>query len=218
MRTHACCLLICLGPSGRAAADAERTVAKLAIPAGKTTKAMEAWVTRKRADDGGVQVRLVTQGPGSKAQALTIYSGGGDDDGPSDKAVREIKAQAFELPDGQRAIRIDLRFVIPGTKSDLQTDTTLVGFEGKPHKLLELTTGSDKPRSATCRENRETQIRLSPAGKPLRIEALTVLTLDPALGDDDLPVDKTCKGRKPVSRQLYRFDKDRFVEMEEDEE
>jgi hypothetical protein len=203
-----------------APAEPERTVARVTFPFkdGDRSVKVEASVTRQRVGDGGVQIKLITQGLSPRPQALTIYAGGGDDDGPSDKAVREVKAQAFDMPDGQKAVRVDLTFVMPGTKGDLQTDTTLVGFVGKPHKLLELPTGTQKARSRTCKETRGTSIRFSPPGTPLQLEASTTLLLESALGDDDLPVDKQCTGTRPVARSLYRWEKDRFVALDDNDD
>jgi hypothetical protein len=207
------------GAPRSARADAERTVVKLEFPfqdGGRAAK-VEARVTRQRMPDGGAQVKLVTHGLAPKPQSLTLYAGGGDDDGPSDKAIRQIKAQAFDMPDGQKAVRVDLEFVVPGSKGDLQTDTTLIGFVGKPHKLLEIETGGQKARSRTCRETRETQIRFS-AGKPMLVEALTTMTLESALGDDDLPVDKACNGKRQLGRTVYHWESEKFVGEEGDDD
>jgi hypothetical protein len=204
-------LLVAGAPA--AGAPAERTLATLTFAprVGKTT--VKAWVTRKRLDDGGVVVRLVADGVGDKAQALTLYQGGGDDDGPSDDLLKAVKAQAFDLPDGEKAVRVDLRFLVPGSKNDFQTDTYLVGFAKKTHKLVELRTRLEHDRSKTCREVKETQLRFS-ADQPIRLEALTSTVLDPALGDDDSPIDKSCRGKTPEARVVYKLTDDHFVPVD----
>jgi hypothetical protein len=213
MRPFSFGLVVALALAGapRARADAESTVAKLEFPFkdGARQVKVAATVTRQRMPDGGVRVKLMTAGLTPKPQALTIYAGGGDDDGPSDKAVRQIKAQAFDMPDGQKAVRVDVEFVVPGTKSDLQVETSLVGFVGKPHKLIEMQTGGQKARSKSCKEMRETQLRFS-AGPPMLLEAVTTVTLESALGDDDLPLDKACHGKRQLERDVYHWDNKKF--------
>jgi hypothetical protein len=197
-------------PSTALAAGAERTASKVTVPG---EPAIQVFVTRQRHDDGGVTVRLIASGVAERPQALTLYAGGGDDDSPGDAALKGVKAQPFQLPDGQRAVRVDLKFVIPGRTNDFQTDTTLIGFAGKPHKLAQLRTRVERDRSKVCREVKETQLRFS-SDKPTKLEATTALGLEPALGDDDLPIDKGCRGKSPMGRVVYQLDREKFVQVD----
>jgi hypothetical protein len=197
-----------------AAAPAERTVAKLAIDAKKGP--IEAWITRARDAEGGVVIKIVAKGVAPKAQALTLYTGGGAEDGAGDAEIGNIKAQGFEMPGGAPAVRVDVTYKVPdGRKHDEQTDTYLVGLDGKTRKLLELPTSSLRDRSKTCREGTQTQLQFR-AGKDGVVELLasTSRAVDPLLGDDDLPVDKTCKAPSGVTKVLYRMKGDVLVQID----
>lgn len=183
-----------------------RTVAKLKLDT------VEVWVTRARFPDGGLTVKLIAKGVGPKPQALTIYHGGGDDDGAGDAEVKAIEASALPLPDGQQGVRVDFTFRVPdGRKNDEQTDTTLVGFQGKTHKLLELRTRLSHDRGKNCREGEETQLALDAAGN---LVASTTQNAESALGDDDLPLDKTCRAPRGAAKKSFKWSGDKFVDAE----
>jgi hypothetical protein len=182
----------------------DKTVAKL------TLAPYEVWVTRARAADGGLTLKLIAKGVGPKPQALTLYQGGGDDDGLSDSDLKTVKASPFELPGGQKGVRVDLTFRVPdGKKQDEQTDTMLVGFMGKTRKLVELRTRLAKDRTKICRDSEETALSLDDKGN---LVAATVHKGESALGDDDLPLDKNCRGRSGVQKKTYKWADDKFID------
>ena len=191
----------------------DKTVAKLSLANGENFPAIDVWVTRAAGKDGSLVVKLIAKGVGAKPQALTIYQCGGDDDGAGDAEVRGIKASAFDLPGGKKGVRVDLVYRLPdGKKKDEQTDTTLVGFGGgKTHKLLELRTRLAHDRSKVCRESEE--IALALEGDALA--ASRSLKLDSALGDDDLPLDKSCKSPRGVAKKLYKWANEKFVDPDD---
>jgi len=190
----------------------ERTVAKAQVAAEPGKPPVEVWVTRQRDEEGGVVIKLVAKGVGPKPQALTLYTGGGADDGAGDAEVRKIAASPFDLPGGRKGVRVDFTYRIPdGRKKDEQTDTSLVGFGGgKAHKLIELRTRLARDRSKLCREAEE--IALSLEGDQLI--AIVGRKALPELGDDDLPIDKTCKAPRDLFKRRYPWKDEHFVDAE----
>ena len=188
--------------------EVDRQVGKLLLEF-EPGKKVELVLTRARTTDGGLVVKVVAKGLGPKPQPLIIYRGGGDDDGVGDDDVRGVALKPFELANGQKGARIDLTFRVPdGKKKDVQTDTTLVGFAGKPHKLLEVTTERARDRSKLCRDLESTELKIEGTD----LGAATTKQVEPALGDDDLPIDKGCKAPSGAVKKLYRWEKDHFVD------
>jgi hypothetical protein len=181
-----------------------RTVQKLAL--GK----VEVWLTRSDAFDGGLVVKVIAKGVGPRPQALTIYSGGGDDDGPGTDEIKSLGAKVMELPSVGKVLRVDFSYQIPGTAEE-QTETTLVGFAGKTHRLLSLVTRKTHTRNPQCKEISETA--LSGEGDELdgQLVALKKLKVIPVRGDDDEPLDKGCTSQKP-EKTVYRWTGERFAE------
>src|SRR5689334_11474632 len=99
---------------------ADRTIQKITV--GKA----EVWLTRADAEDGGLVVKVIAKGVGPRPQALTIYTGGGDDDGPGTAEVKSLAAKVMDVPSVGKVLRIDFAYQIPGTTEE-QTETTLVG-------------------------------------------------------------------------------------------
>ncbi len=200
--------------AGQARAE-EKTVAKCQVP-GEAGKPLDVWVTRTRDSEGGVIIKLIARGVGPKPQALTIYTGGGADDGAGDDEVQKIVAKPFDLVGGKKGVRVDFSFRIPdGKKKDEQTDTTLVGFGGgKTHKLIELRTRHYRDRSKICREGEE--VALSVEGEALI--AATSQKTEPELGDDDLPIDKTCKAPRGVAKKKYPWKDEKFLDPDAEAE
>jgi hypothetical protein len=196
----------------------ERTVAKLQVAGGpgEADKPIEVWVTRAKDSEGGITVKLIAKGVGPKPQALTLYSGGGADDGAGDAEVKQITARPFELPGGKPGVRVDYSFRLPdGKKKDEQIDTILVGFGGgKTHKVFELRTRLSRDRSKLCREGEEVALSLDGKG----LVAATTRTAEPVLGDDDLPLDKTCRAPKGAVKKSYPWKGDRFIDLEAEAE
>jgi hypothetical protein len=201
---------------GSAVLAQERTVAKCQVAPAEGQKPIDVWVTRTRDSEGGVVIKLIARGVGPKPQALTIYSGGGADDGAGDDEVQKVSAKAFDLPAGKKGVRVDFSFRIPdGKKNDEQTDTTLVGFGGgKTHKLIELRTRRYRDRSKICREGEE--VALAVDGNDL--VAGTSQKTEPELGDDDLPIDKTCKAPRGIAKKKYVWKNEKFVDPDAVEE
>jgi hypothetical protein len=189
------------------ALGADRTVSKLTIP-GKAP--IELWLTRADAEDGGLIVKVIAKGVGPRPQALTLYSGGGDDDGPGTAEVKNLTAKLMEVPAVGKIVRVDFGYQIPGTTEE-ETQTTLIGFGGKTHKLLELTTRRTHQRNKNCREVWE--VGLTAEGDELdgEVVAQKRLKVIPVRGDDDEPLDQSCVPQKN-ERLVYRWNGDRFAE------
>lgn len=194
----------------------ERTVAKLFVTPQAGAPQVEVWLTRARGADGALTVRLVERGVGERPQSLTIYRGGGGDDSAGDDDLRALKGSVMALP-GRNVVRVDFTYhPADGQPSDEQTDTTLVGFAGpKTHKLLKLRTRVALERSKLCRQSAE--VTLSPEGPAAAdgsfiLAATAVNRAEPKLGDDDAPLDPTCRAPAASEKKLYRFDGQRLVE------
>jgi hypothetical protein len=188
------------------AAAADKTVQKLTLNSGK----LEVWLTRADAEDGGLLVKVIAKGVGPRPQALTIYSGGGEDDGPGGGEVKSLAAKVIEVPSAGKLVRVDFAYQIPGTTEE-QTETTVIGFEGKTKKLLQLITKKTHTRNKNCKEVWDTQ--LSGEGDPIdgQLVALQKLKVIPVRGDDDDPLDTTCVSQKP-ERKVYRWNGEKFEE------
>jgi hypothetical protein len=182
----------------------DRTVQKLSL--GK----IEIWLTRSDAMDGGLVLKLIDKGVGPRPQSLTLYTGGGDDDGPGTDEIKSLTGKVLEVPSVGKVLRVDFTYQIPGTPEE-QTDTTLVGFAGKTRKLLQIVTKKTVTRNKQCKELWETA--LSGGGDDLDGEIVTQrkLKVIPVRGDDDEPLDKTCVPQKP-QQVVYRWNGERFVE------
>jgi hypothetical protein len=191
------------------ARGADRTVTKLAFAGGKGP--LDVWLTRADGTDGSLTVKVIAKGVGPKPQSLTIYAGGGDDDGVGVEEVRTLSAKVIELPAVGKAVRVDFTHVVLGS-TDEETETTLVGFDGKTHKLLELTTRRTHARSKVCREWEETALLGELGEAEGMLTATTRLRVQPTLGDDDEPLDKTCVAPKGVYRQIYRWSGERYLD------
>jgi hypothetical protein len=191
---------------------ADRTVVKLAF-SGPRNQPVEVWVTRADAEDGSLAIKLIAKGVGPRPQSLTLYSGGGGDDGPGTNDFRSVTAKVAVLPMAGKAVRVDFSYQIPGTTEE-QTDSTLIGFEGKPHKLLHLTVRRTRQRNKNCATAEETA--LQPEGDELdgRIVAAHQLKATPALGDDDEPLDAKCV-TIATEKTVYRYTGEKYVEAAE---
>jgi hypothetical protein len=200
-------LLVAAAPAG------ERTVAKLSIaPSKPGAAAVETWVTRGRTDDGGIVVRVVAKGVGPKPQSLTVYNSEEEDDGVLDEDVRALGAKVIDLPGVGKLLRIDITYRWPESGKKVEhTDTTLVGFDGKTHKLLELRTRVQRDQPKRCRQLEETTFAGELVDDAPRLVTTTVQRAQPTLGDDDLPVDKTCVAPTGAQRKIYRFKEGKFV-------
>ena len=179
-----------------AEAAPDRTVAKVTLT-GARNAPIEAWVTRADAEDGSLVVKLIEKGVGARPQALTLYRGGGGDDGPGSADFRELTAKVVDLPMAGKAVRVDFSFQVPGTTEE-KTETTIVGFSGKTHRLLQLET------------------RLIPEGDEMegRLVSERHIVATPALGDEDEPLDLTCVSTK-AERKVYRFTGEKYLETSE---
>ena len=185
----------------------ERTVSKLSIPP------VEVWVSKTLAGDGGLTVKLTAKGVGPKPQSLTLYQGGGDDDGAGAADLRGLTASVVDLPNAQKGVRVDVTLHPPdGKKSDERTETIIVGFAGKTHKLLELITRVGRDRSKICREFQDTALAVEGAD----LVGVTSTRRESALGDDDLPLDKACRSPSGTAKKIYKWSTDHFVDPDAD--
>jgi hypothetical protein len=190
------------------ASAGEQTVAKLTLPAEAGRPAIDVTVDRVASADGGVLVKLGARTNG-RTQTLTLYQGGGDEDGAGDRDLRAIAATAFELPGGRPAVRVDVTYhPADQPKRNERTDTFLVGVAAAPRVLLELPTRLLRDRSKVCRELVETQL----GDDGIDLVTRTVVRLEPALGDDDLPIDRTCVSPREQRRKIYKWAGERFID------
>lgn len=185
----------------------EQTVAKFQVPI--DGKPVDVVVVRTSSSNGGVSVTLKAKSSSAKPQSFIVYEGGGDEDGAGDKDVRGVTASPFDLAGGKKGVRVDVTYHPPDKpKKEDQTDTTIVALDGKPRALIELTTRLGRDRSKVCRENRE--VALAIEGQDLITTTST--RLDPALGDDDLPIDKQCKSPAGGAKKVYKWAEGKFVD------
>jgi hypothetical protein len=169
---------------------------------------VDVWLTRGVDDDGGLTIKVIARGVGPRPQALTIYSGGGGDEGPGASDARSINAKVFELPAGRKAVRVDFTFQVPESRTrEVQTDTWIVGFAGKTHKLLPepLRTRFSSDRSKVCREREETTLTAEADAQGVVLVAARTENVDAVYGEDDLPVDKSCRAQPGVDKKAYRL-------------
>jgi hypothetical protein len=202
-------LLVGLFAFSNLASAAEQIVAKLSIApeAGKPT--VEVSVVRVSSADGGVAVKVLARTAGAKPLTLVVYQGGGEEDGAGDKDLRGVSAAAFELGAGKKALRVDVGYHPPDEPKRVeQTDTTLVAVDGKPRAIAELITRRGRDRSKVCRELTETQLAVDGAD----LIASTGVKLEPALSDDDLPIDRACRSSGALTRKVYKWSGEKFVE------
>jgi hypothetical protein len=187
---------------------ADKTVAKLALTLGD--KPVEVWLTRADTEDGGLTIKVIAKGVGPRPQALTLYTGGGEDDGPGGNEIKSLTLKQLDVPAAGKLVRIDFSYQIPG-HTDEQTDTTIIGFQGKTKKLMELTTKRTRTRNKYCKEIEENA--LTAEGDDLDGYLVTNrrLKVIPVRGDDDEPLDPGCVSQKPERKQL-RWNGERFVD------
>jgi hypothetical protein len=202
-------LLLVTGLAGvAAAAPAEKEVASLEL-GGKTPAALS--LLRQRQADGGLKLRLVITIQGDKKpKSVTLYEGGADDDGPTDKSFRSATVVPFTLPAGKRGARVDFEFQVPGSKKFRQVDSYLVSVDEAPRMVLDVTTRREKKRTKACHEVEEATLTLDKD----KLFVRPASTLESELDDDDLPIDKTCRGKQAGQQITYRFDGDKFFQID----
>jgi hypothetical protein len=194
---------------------AEKTLARLTIVPAPGGARVECWLTEQDSGDGSVALKLVIKGAAPRPQAMTIYAGGGEDDGPGAAEVRSGKASVLDLPDGKKLVRVDFAYSQPGGGGrGEQTDTTLVAVDGRPRKLLELTTLVGRDRSPVCRDFTETKLSARASGGGSEVVATTSKLATPSLGDDDLPIDRGCKAPRGAEKVVYRLSGDKLEQIE----
>ncbi len=202
--------LIGLAGDGRAAPPAaEREVAALEL-GGKPP--LELSVVRQRLPDGGLKLRLlVSEKGGKKPASAVLYEGGGDDDGPGDKAFRGATIEPYPLPGGKRGVRVDFEFQVPGSKKHRQVDTYLASIDGAPRLVLDATTRRERDRSKACHEVEQATLAQDKEG---RLFVRPTSALESELNDDDLPIDKGCKGKQAGRQVTYKFDGETFLQID----
>ena len=170
-------------------------------------------VYRMRTAEGGLKLRfaLTDKTKKKKPQSVVLYEGGGDDDGPSDKNFRSLDLQAFELPDGSHSVRVDFEFLAPGEKKHRQVDTFIVSTDDGVHVAAELTTFRERDRTKRCHEVASTTLSLTKEG---RLVAKPLSALESDLDDQDNPIDKQCVGKHPGRPITYKFDGEKFVQID----
>jgi hypothetical protein len=195
-----------------AQAAPDRTIRKVALT-GARNAPIEAWITRSDAEDGSLVVKLIEKGVGPRPQSITLYRGGGGDDGPGSSDFRDVTAKVVELPMAGKVVRVDFSFQVPGTAEE-KTETTLIGFSGKTHRLIQVETRHTRQKNQNCGEVEET--RLIPDGDEMEGRLVTErhIVATPALGDEDEPLDLTCVSTK-AERKVYRFNGDKYLETNE---
>ncbi len=170
---------------------------------------------RLKQGDGGLRLKLFVTAQGAAGQkkktSVTVYEGGGDDDGPSDKAFRSANIEPFALPGGKRGARVDFEFQVPGSKKHRQIDTYVVALDEAPRLVLDTTTRRERDRSKVCHEIEESTITLEKDG---RLFVRPVSALESELDDDDLPIDKSCRGKRPGQQVTWKFDGDVFFQVD----
>lgn len=194
----------------------ERTVQRLQLKPLPNGPEVEVWLTRARGEEGALTIRLVERGVGEHPQALTIYRGGGGDDSAGDDDLRALKGSVMALPGGRNVVRVDFTFhPAGGQPGDEETDTTLVGFAGpKTHRLLKLKTRLALTRSPVCSELAEVTLRPDAAldqDGSFFVTAVAQNRAQPKLGDDDEPLDPSCRAPAGTEEKKYRFDGQRLA-------
>jgi hypothetical protein len=200
-------LLALVVPAGAAPAP-EKEVATLDL-AGKAPVTLT--VLRQRLADGGLKLTLRIAGKGDKKpRSVVLYEGGPDEDGPVDKSFRAATVEPFTLPGGKRGARVDFEFQVPGSKKHRQVDAYLVGID-EPKLVLEATVRRERDRTKVCHEVEEASLSLEKDG---RLVASSMSALESELNDDDLPIDKTCKGRHPNAKTVWKWDGEAFLQID----
>ena len=105
---------------------------------------------------------------------------------------------------------MDFEFQVPGSKKYRQVDTYLVSFEDAPHLVLDTTTRRERDRTKVCHEVEEASLHLEKD----RLTASSASALESELNDDDLPIDKTCKGRHANGKIVWKWDGDTFIQID----
>jgi hypothetical protein len=186
----------------------ERALTQLKLTATPGKPPIDLWLMRGADEDGGLTIKVVARGVGPKPQAITVYTGGGGDEGPGDADAKSITMTAFELVNGFQGARVDFTYRVPeGKHKEIQTDTWIVGFQGKTHKLIDqLRTRFSQEKSKYCRERAETALQaLVDAGEAVLV-ASTARTVEAVYGEDDLPMDPTCRAPNGVERKAYKLE------------
>ncbi len=169
---------------------------------------VDASLLRARREDGGIELSIRLKG-----QTTSVYSSGGDDDGPSDKDVRSVSVSPFSLPGGKKILRIDMIYRAPDATADEENGlSVLVAIDDKPSRMVEIETVTRRKRSKTCREITEIALAAQDRNGGTVLVATTGKTADPALGDDDLPIDKTCKAPPGKTESIYRLVGGKFID------
>jgi hypothetical protein len=220
--TVASTLALALLPAVSVAAPAkEKTLGRVTLDGDDDGAApIDLQLVRLFGADGSLTLKLVARGLGPKAQTLVIYQGGGDEDGAGEEHFRGAALKAFDVGGGARGARVDFTYQHPEAKKrDEITDTTIVGFAGgKPKKLFELRTRRGRDKNKLCKEAEETRLAVEGNGEGRVLVATTVQTVDPVLGDDDLPVDKSCRAPKGAQKKSYKWADGRFVDPDATDE
>jgi hypothetical protein len=193
--------------SGVARADGPPREVAMTELTGKSPIALS--LQRIKTSDGGLKLRLIVSA--KKKSSVTVYEGGGDDDGPSDKAFKSANIEPFSLPGGVRGARIDFEFQVPGSKKHRQVDTYLVSLEDAPKLVLDTTTRRERDRTKVCHEVEVSTLTLEKDGK---LYVKPVSALESELDDDDLPVDKSCKGKRPGQQVTFKWDGEVFLQID----
>ena len=69
----------------------------------------------------------------------------------------------------------------------------------------------DRDRTKVCHEVEEATLSLEKDG---RLTATSVSALESELNDDDLPIDKTCKGKHPNGKIVWKWDGETFLQID----
>lgn len=170
-------------------------------------------VYRQKQSDGGLKLRMAIGAKGDKKpKSVVVYEGGADDDGPTDKSFRNVTVEPFALPGGKRGARVDFEFQVPGSKKHHQIDTFVVSIdEEKPRVVLEATTRRERDRTKVCHEVEDASLVLDKEG---RLFVKPVSALESELNDDDLPIDKTCRGKRPGQTITFKWDGETFLQID----
>jgi hypothetical protein len=200
-------VLVLLAATPSRAEERALTQVKLTPAPGKPV--VDVWLMRGTDEEGGLSIKLIARGVGPKSQSLTVYSGGGGDEGPGAADMKSVTMVPFELVNGISGVRVDFTYRVPeGKHKDVQTDTWIVGFSGgKAHKLIDqLRTRFSQEKNKDCRERGETALQaVIDAGEAVLV-ASTARTVEAVYGEDDLPVDPTCRAPNGVERKAYKLD------------
>jgi hypothetical protein len=194
------------------ASGAETVIQKLSVT-NEPGKRTEVWLTRSRLEEGGLAVKLYTRQGAEKSQSTVVYEGGGGDEGPGDDDVTDLKLGLLPVGGGRSAVRVDLTHrALEGKKGDLEVETSILTVKGAPKLLLTLQTGRQWSRSKQCRAGETTTLAVEAGEEGRRLVATTQKTVDPELGDDDLPIDKSCVAPAGRSRRSWLMRPEGLVE------